>query len=309
MLDYFAKLYPSRPITERTLLNKLKVYSIIRILVRYTANFILPYYFDVNNFFTKKHRLKNSSKAELIVTFTSFPARIDKVWLVVETIFRQMYKPDKLVLWLSKEQFTTLEVLPKKLLKQRERGLEIRLVDSDLRSYKKYFYTLKNYPESDWIIIDDDVFYPSDLVKNLVNYHLMYPDKVVFNRGSQLTYNKGLLQPYKKWKALSDELVLGLDIFATGVGGVYYPKGSLHEDALNDKAFQKYCPLADDVWLYVMARRKGTEFLKTTKNELLLPVINKEDITLSSQNVLKGRNDHQINSVRKYLQSKNEDVF
>jgi len=309
MLDLLTRVYPSTPITKRSILNKTRFYSGVRFFVRHSANAILPLYFKLNNTFTKKHRLTGTGKDELIVTFTSFPARIDRVWLVVESIFRQTHKPDRLILWLSREQFATLEVLPENLLRQQERGLEIRLVDGDLRSYKKYYYTLKEYPDSDWIIIDDDVFYSSDLVSNLVANSKKNSNAIIFNRGHRLVYKDSILLPYSIWEPLTELTKPSLDIFATGVGGVLYPAHSLHDEALNMNAFLKFCPLADDVWLYVATRLNNTKLLKTNEQRLFVPVLNKMNITLTSENVAQGLNDQQIDQVRAYLKENHYDLF
>lgn len=309
MLDLLTRLYPSTSIAKRSILNKTRFYSGVRFFVRHLANAIFPLYFKLNNSFTKKHRLTGIGKDELIVTFTSFPARIDRVWLVVESIFRQTHKPDRLILWLSREQFASLEVLPENLLRQQERGLEIRLVDGDIRSYKKYYYTLIEYPDSDWIIIDDDVFYPSDLVSNLVANSKNYPNTVIFNRGYRLIYKDSILLPYVEWEPLTDLTRPSLDIFATGVGGVLYPAQSMHTEALNIDSFLKYCPLADDVWLYVAARLNNTKLVKTNEKRLFIPVLNKINITLTSENVVQGLNDQQIKQVRAYLKQNHYDLF
>ena len=56
----------------------------------------------------KKGRNKlhpRQSGEEVIVSLTTFPARISTVWITIETIFRQEVMPDRIVLWLAKEQF------------------------------------------------------------------------------------------------------------------------------------------------------------------------------------------------------------
>ena len=309
MIDFFTGIYPSTRKFKKNIFYKLRVYSLIRFLVRSLANLILPFYFKLNNYCIKKHRITCSNKSDLIVSFTSFPARIDRLWLVVESIFRQKYKPDKLILWLSKEQFASLDSLPKSLLKQQQRGLEIKLVDGDIRSYKKYYYTLKSYPNSDFIIIDDDVFYTSDFIFNLVENHNKHKGSIVFNRGHRLVFNKSNVLPYTDWQPLLESEGPSINIFATGVGGVYYPANSLHHEALNVKAFTEYCPQADDVWLYVATRLKGTSLFKSNEVRLFLPVLNKNNETLSSVNVNEGRNDQQIQQVRKYLICHYSDIF
>ena len=70
-----------------------------------------------------------------IVSFTSFPARIEDIWITIETLLRQSFKPDKIILWLAEEQFPDKK-LPESLIKLTERGLSIEYCE-DLRSHKK----------------------------------------------------------------------------------------------------------------------------------------------------------------------------
>src|SRR5690606_16598971 len=102
-----------------------KFYALQRFIVMILANSIIPLYFRISGLLNRRsYALANNNSNDLIVSLTSFPARIDRLWLVVECILRQSYKPDRIILWLSKEQFTTVNELPKSLLEQRSRGLE-----------------------------------------------------------------------------------------------------------------------------------------------------------------------------------------
>ena len=42
---------------------------------------------------------------KIIVSLTSFPGRINEVWICVESLMRQTFKPDAIELWLSLRQF------------------------------------------------------------------------------------------------------------------------------------------------------------------------------------------------------------
>ena len=69
--------------------------------------------------------------------------------MVIETILSQSIKPDKVILYLSKVQFPRLEDdLPDSLLHMKASGLDIRFVEGDIRSHKKYYYVMQAYPVS-----------------------------------------------------------------------------------------------------------------------------------------------------------------
>jgi RimJ/RimL family protein N-acetyltransferase len=106
------------------------------------------------NIWIKKCYEKNNLKSiginttprreKIIVSLTSYPKRIETTWLAIETLLRQTVKPDKIILWLADTQFESLEKIPRELREQQKRGLTIRFCD-DLKSHKKYFYTMQEY--------------------------------------------------------------------------------------------------------------------------------------------------------------------
>lgn len=52
-----------------------------------------------------KHFLKGESMQKLLISFTSYPARIKTVYKVVESLWKQRQRADEIVLWLSTEDF------------------------------------------------------------------------------------------------------------------------------------------------------------------------------------------------------------
>ena len=160
-----------------------------RRLVRKRMNVDLPEYFKTHpvqigiNTAEKRER-------ELVCSLTSFPARIDEIWISIETIFRQTYKADEIVLWLSKNQFAG-QALPQSILNCQEKGLTIRWVDGDLRSHKKYFYVLQEYKNKnvDVVLLDDDLYYPDRLLENLVSMAHRHPHSICATRLHKMTYD------------------------------------------------------------------------------------------------------------------------
>ena len=120
---------------------------LIAIIAKFVLDLTLPTYFNLTEKYYQNGLNKGARSKRLIVSLTSIPSRIDDLWLVIETLFRQSYKPDEIILWLSKDQFE-FAVLPVKLLKQQRRGLQIKFVDGDLKSHKKYIYAIETFPSS-----------------------------------------------------------------------------------------------------------------------------------------------------------------
>lgn len=302
MVDYFDYLYWKIPRCQG-ILNRLHVYSLARFFVRSLANLLLPIYFKLtaSNPLYKLTSKERSSEL-LIVSLTSFPARIERLWLVIETLLRQSLKPDMIILWLSREQFPSIELLPDNLLKMQKRGLRIEIRDGDLRSHKKYYYLLQEYPDNIMITVDDDIFYRTDMISTLVSMHEENPHCVIANFAFKMLYNDDILRPYREWINNNDIYIsmVGYDIFFGSGGGTLFPKDSLDTLVCSSDDFMEICPLADDVWLNAMCRINHYPVLRTGYNSICLPVLNKNDIRLTSQNVVNNKNDVQIESVRKY---------
>ena len=201
---------------------------------------------------------KNSPQ-QIVVSLTSFGKRIHDVYLTVESLFQQSHKADKIVLWLSNEEFNEHN-LPAVLKSQRNRGLEIEFVDGDLGPYKKFFYALKKYPDALLITVDDDVLYPIDIIDRLYSAYLQEPEKIHCGRAHRITLdNQGQLRPYKEWRRHSNDAESSLNVFPTGVGGVLYFPGCFDNDIFNQDAFVRLAPNADDIWLKAMSLKQGVE--------------------------------------------------
>lgn len=294
--DWFCSTYSS--IQDRnSFLMRIRLYSILRWLTRWTANFILPIVFKCH---PSKACISPIRNPQLIVSLTTFPSRIDKIWLVIECIFRQTKLPDKLILWLSKEQFSTIDMLPYSLLRYKNRGLDIQLRENDLKSHKKYIYTLQEYHESILITIDDDIFYHSTLIEDLYKQHINHPHDIVANYTHNIRYDKeGRPMPYTQWE---DNVLQGNSLFFGSGGGTLIPPHSLHPNVVDFNVAMHLCPHADDIWLNAMARIQNTKVVHTSRYCILLPIINSKTVTLFSSNRI-GGNDEQIIATNLYCEN------
>jgi hypothetical protein len=246
----------------------------------------------------------------VIVSLTSFPGRIDDVWIVIECLFRQTYKADKILLWLSSSQFEGIE-LPKKLLEQQDRGLEICFVSDDIRSHKKYYYALKKFSDNIIITVDDDVYYQNEVLEKLMIYHTKFPNQVIGNRGHEILFDSSNnILPYRNWLHNVKKNISSFLFVPTGVGGVLYPPKSLTKELLNVEKIKELCFHADDLWLKVgslvtnskvyITKYYRQEFItvgKTQKNKL---------VTFNSLN---GGNDSQFIAVLDHFKMGNLEKY
>lgn len=304
MVDFFSNTY-DLTIPKSKLLDKLRFYTFFRVIIRISANIIIPLYFILTRYNSKYSILNDNSKSpKVIISLTSFPDRINRVWLVIESLLRQNEKPDRIILWLSKDQFENFDKLPKSLIHLQNRGLEIRLCDDDLRSHKKYFYAMQEFRADFILTVDDDVFYHSELIKNLVRLNKRYPKAICCNCVSKIEIKNGDIVPYLSWSDVFSEQKPSAELMPIGVGGVLYPPNSMSIEVFNVEVFKETCFLADDIWLNIMARLHRTQVAKTNYDSFYLPVMNKNNMTLNSINNIEGQNDVQINAVRNYCLSK-----
>lgn len=234
---------------------------------------------------------------EIIISLTTYNKRLHQVYLSIESLMQQSMKANKIVLWLSSDYQNKL--LPPVLALQQKRGLEIYYCD-DIKSYKKLIPSLKKYPDSVIITVDDDVYYNHNFIENFIFSYLKSPNYIYFNRGFTIQLKNNIFAPYIKWKNITHQEVSPLN-FATGVGGILYPPRCFNDEVFNEKIFMDICQYADDVWFKAMSLYNG---IQSKKSVSVSPVgddflINKsvQDIGLSKINNEKNMNDLQIKKV------------
>ena len=84
---------------------------------------------------------------KLIFTLTSFPDRIDSVQYTLRTLFMQSMKPDRVTLWLAKDEFENFE-FPESILEFQKIGLEIRYCDN-LFGHKRYYKLIEEQKDDE----------------------------------------------------------------------------------------------------------------------------------------------------------------
>lgn len=206
---------------------------------------------------------------QLIVSLTSYPARINIIKYAILSIFNQSLKPDKVVLWLADSQFPNKEKdIPLDVLKFLECGLEIKWCD-DIKSYKKLIPSLREFPNDIIVTFDDDIYVEEYLLEKLYSFYLKYPNCVIANRTRKLSFNDdGSLKEYQQWELSKSEQNASFLNFFTGAGGVLYPPNSLDEDVFNMELANDLTPSGDDIWFWAMAVKNGTKIKLISDNNI-----------------------------------------
>lgn len=241
--------------------DKGKSYKLIYKFGKFLAVTLYP----IKAGFTKKAGIDKNS--QFIISLTTFPDRIGTVWITISTLLDQIEKAKRVILYLAKEQFPDEEKgLPKKLLKLKDRGLEIVFCD-DLKPHKKYYYAIKDNPESIVITADDDMLYPESMTKDLMDAYRKHTEEdanskiVLCQYAHKIEFkNDGSLEEYQKWTSCyGDSIKPDMLLLPVGCGGVLYPPYSLDERIFDKEKIMSLCPMTDDLWLKTMEALNGTK--------------------------------------------------
>lgn len=295
--------------TRNKYLEKFGYYRGRNFLGQLLGNFFLPPFFRITKNFEccklncEKNKIRKES-SKVIVSMTSFPARINRVWLAVESIFRQKVKPDKILLCLTKSQIPDVSALPRELQEMQRKGLEIIFCNEKIRSHTKYWSAFSQYPNDIIITVDDDIIYRSDLIENLINFHKRFPKAIIVNWAKKISLNDEGKSVYNCWPEAQEQDigVVKPNYSLFGVAGVLYPPHSMYEDCLNPDLIKELSLTADDIWLSAQAILKGTHFVFTGYRQNHLPVSIRNNETLLSVN--STRNQVQVDNINNYYEQK-----
>lgn len=230
---------------------------------------------------------------KVIVSLTSFPARIDRVYYAVKSLMLQSYKADEIILWLSESQFPEKK-LPDNFNKLIKSGLTIRWCD-DLRSHKKYFYVLQEQKKNELVITyDDDIIYEYDSIEKLILSHKQYPECIICNRGHEIVYDEnGKLTEYKHWSIHSP---IGVSeptkylVPSTG-NGCLYPYGAMPPITFDWEKAKENAFSADDIWMRFCSLYNGVKVVKTRETiATLCNVWGSQKERLTQLNDINGEN-------------------
>ena len=240
-------------------------------------------------------------KKQLIVSLTSFPARINTTHFSINTLLQQNLKPDKVILWLSDSQFPNKEKdLPNNIVNLKQLGLEIKWYKQDIRSYKKLIPALQEYPDDIIITADDDIYYEKDWLQSLYAKYLDNPKCIIAQRVRRFELNNGT------FKVLSSRNFERIDFslpsyFNQMLGGTgcLYPPNSLSNNIFNLEQAMKILPTNDDIYFWAMAVLNKTKIMVAKGLDGDLYQMNLKETSLSKINneIEKDTNKNPFNIV------------
>ncbi len=196
----------------------------------------------------------------LIVSLTSFPARINQVHLTINTLLQQETKPDKVILWLAESQFPKKEEeIPETLLRLLDLGLEIKWCE-DIRSYKKLVPSLKEFPDDIIVTADDDMYYKADWLKGLYEAYLKNPNRIYTRRGCRIKIENNEIKVIRpRSYNFNYNFPTDFNNLLMGGAGTLYPPHSLYKDIFDTDKIKNLIPTHDDIYFWVMGLLNNKE--------------------------------------------------
>lgn len=246
----------------------------------------------------------------IVVSLTSYPARIETVHKTIASLLTQSVEPDKIELWLAVEQFPLREAeLPPSLLALVGERFSIRWCD-DLRSHKKYYYAMVLHPNSLIITVDDDLIYQNDTVEVLMNAHRRFPQAICARRAREIRfYDDGTIAPYRHWPLVSVVGEPRMDLLATGVGGVLYPPHAMDGHLFDKELMMRACADSDDLWLKAMQLLRGTPTVLSDTGFDPLHIPGTQETSLFIMDEAANRNDADVKKIQQTLFGECPDVW
>lgn len=191
---------------------------------------------------------------KLIISMTSYPARIQYVASVWFSILRQKVNTNlyHCVLVLSEEEFPNKESnLPDDLNVLIDNGyIELLWTPKNTRSHKKLIPTLLKYPNNPILVIDDDQYRTNDWLSNFIEHHKKYPNDVLTGI-SHFIIRDSKFYPCKLNPGLYNNARP-----ANGRGGTLYPPHTFNDpDFYKTELYMKLSPTSDESWQFYFMRK------------------------------------------------------
>lgn len=237
---------------------------------------------------------------KIIVSLTSYPGRNVSTALVLKCLEQQTVKPDKILLVLAQDQYPKGK-LPAYLQKHRDlAGVDVVFTE-DLRSHKKYYHAMSQYPNDIIITFDDDLYIAQNAIERLLASYQKHPKAVNTLYAHRMRFSKqGNPLPYTQWdRNLSAPVdVPSMQILPLTGGGTLYPPHSLNSQAFNKENMKALCFNADDIWVKIMAVIKGTPAVLVKPFDGFRYIEATQEISLWAEN--RTQNDVQLEKVLRY---------
>lgn len=218
------------------------------------------------------HKVRQGIDVPIYVNFTTWVKRDCYVKEMLTHFAKQTVSPTKITCWLSIKEYNHIippsiqECLDSKLID------EIRWVKGNTYCHKRW-EAVKYYSDGYIIMIDDDLYYPTDYIEKLIAYSLSYPNAVTCYYTRKLDFINGdcSVIPYTGDASLKNSFLSGLSCFSPHS----YPSRALRHP-LKRRIF---CEKCDDAWIKAWLLRYKIPIVgcNAWRDDCLNPIENTQD--------------------------------
>jgi len=248
-------------------------------------------------------------KPKVIVSFTTYPPRINSITETLKTIYNQSFQLDEVILCLAESDFPGKKSeLPDSVMKLVEDGRLTILWGENLKPHKKYFYPMLARKDDVIITIDDDLFYEKHMVEKLYLSYLAYPTAVSACRCHLIMFDRdNHFLPYKQW-GQNQSIILNkpfMGLFPTNGAGSLFPPHILDTSFFDIELIKSLCLSADDLWLKTIEVLTDVPIVAVEKPRRLEYVPGTQETALWKENVVeKNGNDVALQRIKKWVDEK-----
>ena len=214
------------------------------------------------------------NNTQIIVSMTSFPARILFIKPTIESLLKQTVRAHRLILWLAEEEFPNREEdVPQDIVGLQNDYFQIEWC-RNIRSYKKMIPTLEKYPDTVIVTADDDLIYESNWLEKLLASHKKYPSDIICHRITKMVKdgNGQWATLPGGWEYYSGACALNK---LCGGAGALFPPGIFNGDIKEPELFLNLAPTNDDQWFWMMGLLAGRK-VRVAENAVVVLNMNKE---------------------------------
>lgn len=210
---------------------------------------------EIERLFAGKIRLDENTAKNVLVSLTSYGARLAELKYTLYSLITQSVHPEKIIVNVA---FDDEPRITPELRQFEKYGVEFYLTE-DLRSYKKLVPTVIRFPEKVIVTCDDDIFFKKRWLQILLSESESHPVEII----SHLTYKNERIKFYLELE--NDVPRPKLSAIVLGGGGCLYPPTSFHKDFYNQELFMSLAPTSDDFWFSLMVLLNGVKIRSPKK--------------------------------------------
>jgi hypothetical protein len=237
-----------------------------------------------------------------IASLTTYPLRFPSALIALQSIVRQTVEPDQIIVNVYEGDWEEAENNFIKKAKSISQNILIEKC-SDLRPGNKIIPTAKKYKDNLIITFDDDVIYPKNRAKVLIDKHLIYPNNPILYRTRFVKFNGTETAPYQEWPLCQGENAPHSLHFPTGVSGALYPPNFFNLAFFDEEEYKALSHEGDDLWIYFHTLLQGSAVVKASNDPSTESVPESQSFALWKNNI--HRNDLMI----KLLESRYGRIF